>query len=116
MAERAESIPFLAEEVLAGLIGAQALTERDGRWRAADLVAPGVPATFAEIVRRRLADVGPAARQVIAAAAVLGRRFDWALLGGITGLTDAAVATALRRGVDLQLVEADRRAPGSGTR
>ena len=108
VAERAEGIPFLVEEVLAGLIGAQALTERDGHWRAADLVAPGVPATFAETVRRRLADAGPDARQVIAAAAVLGRRFDWALLASITGLTDAAVATALRRGVDLQLIEADR--------
>ena len=30
------------------------------------------------------------------AAAVLGRRFDWALLGPVTGLTDAAVVTALR--------------------
>jgi DNA-binding NarL/FixJ family response regulator len=108
LAERAEGIPFLVEEVLAGLIGAQALTEQDGRWYAADLVASGVPATFAETVRRRLAAAGPDARQVIAAAAVLGRRFDWDLLGPAVGLARAAVAEGLRRGVDLQLIETDR--------
>ena len=47
-------------------------------------------------------------RQVLGAAAVLGRRFDWALLSRVTGLPDAAVVAALRRGVGLQLVAADR--------
>jgi len=108
VAERAEGIPFLVEEVLAGLIGTGALTEHDGRWRAAELVTPGVPATFADTIRRRLTAAGPDARQVIAAAAVLGRRFDWALLGPVTGLAEADVAAALRRAVDLQLVEADQ--------
>ena len=37
-------------------------------------------------------------RRVIGAAAVLGRRFDWALLGPVTGLTGAAVVAALRDG------------------
>ena len=54
VAEQAEGIPFLVEEVLAGLIGEGALTERDGSWHAADLVAAAVPATFADAVRRRL--------------------------------------------------------------
>jgi DNA-binding CsgD family transcriptional regulator len=108
VSERAEGIPFLVEEVLAGLIGAEALIERDGRWRAGDLVAPGVPATFADTIGRRLAAAGAGARQVAAAAAVLGRRFDWNLLSQVTGLPDAEVAAALRRGVDLQLIEADR--------
>ena len=108
VAERAEGIPFLVEEVLAGLVGEGALTERDGRWHAADLVAPGVPATFADTVRRRLDSVSAESRQVIGAAAVLGRRFDWALLGPVTGLADAAVIAALRDGVGLQLIVAER--------
>jgi predicted ATPase len=37
VAERAEGIPFLIEEVLAGLIGDGTLSERDGRWQAAAL-------------------------------------------------------------------------------
>jgi hypothetical protein len=108
VAEQAEGVPFLVEEVLAGLIGEGALTERDGSWHAADLVTAAVPATFADAVRRRLDAVDADSRHVLGAAAVLGRRFDWALLGPVTGMTDAAVVAALRRGVGLQLVAADR--------
>ena len=108
VAGRAEGIPFLVEEVLAGLVGEGALTERDGRWHAADLSAPGVPATFADAVRRRLDGMSAESRRVIGAAAVLGRRFDWTLLGPVTGLADAAVVAALREGVGLQLVVAER--------
>ena len=108
VAGQAEGIPFLVEEVLAGLIGEGALTERDGSWHAADLVTAAVPATFADAVRRRLDAVDADSRQVLGAAAVLGRRFDWALLSPVTGMADAAVVAALRRGVGLQLVAADR--------
>ena len=48
------------------------------------------------------------AREVIGAAAVLGRRFDWALLGPVAGLADAAVVAALHDGVSLQLIVAER--------
>jgi len=108
VAGRAEGIPFLVEEVLAGLVGEGALTERDGHWHAADLSTPGVPATFADAVRRRLDGMSAESRRVIGAAAVLGRRFDWMLLGPVTGLSGAAVVAALRDGTDLQLVVAER--------
>ena len=108
VAGRAEGIPFLVEEVLAGLVGEGALTERDGRWHAADLSTPGVPATFADAIRRRLDGMSAESRRVIGAAAVLGRRFDWMLLGPVTGLSGAAVVAALRDGTDLQLVVAER--------
>ena len=108
VAERAEGIPFLVEEVLAGLVGEGALTEQDGRWRAADLAAPGVPATFADAVRRRLDTVSADSRYVIGAAAVLGRRFDWMLLSPVTGLAGEAVVAALRDGVSLQLIVAEQ--------
>ncbi len=108
VAGRAEGIPFLVEEVLAGLVREGALTERDGRWHAANLSTPGVPATFADTIRRRLDGMRAESRRVIGAAAVLGRRFDWALLGPVTGLAGAAVVAALREGTDLQLVVAER--------
>jgi DNA-binding CsgD family transcriptional regulator len=107
VAERAEGLPFLVEEVLAGLIGDGTLTERDGYWHAGDLAGSGVPATFADAVGRRLDGLDTDARRVVCAAAVLGRRFDWALLGRVTGLPDASVVAGLRRGVGLQLVAAD---------
>jgi DNA-binding CsgD family transcriptional regulator len=108
VAEWAEGLPFLVEEVLAGLIGDGTLTERDGRWHTAQLHAAGVPATFADAVHLRLDGLDAESRRVICAAAVLGRRFDWALLGPVTGLPPHAVVTALRRGVSVQLVAADR--------
>ena len=108
VAERAEGVPFLVEEVLAGLIGEGALTERDGRWQASDLAGAAVPVTFGDAVRRRLDAVDADSRRVICAAAVLGRRFDWALLSPVTGMAAADVVAALRRGVSLQLIAADR--------
>jgi DNA-binding CsgD family transcriptional regulator len=107
VAERAEGLPFLIEEVLAGLIGEGALAERDGSWHATALAGTGVPGTFADSVLRRLDGLDADSRRVICAAAVLGRRFDWALLGPVTSLDDAGVVAALRRGVGLQLVAAD---------
>ena len=87
VAERAEGLPFLVEEVLAGLIGDGTLAERDGRWQATDMTGPG-----AGHVRRcgapRLDGLDADSRRVICAAAVLGRRFDWALLGPVTGRPD----------------------------
>ena len=108
VAEWAEGLPFLVEEVLAGLVGDGTLTERDGSWQISDLRHAGVPATFADAVRLRLDGLDADSRRVICAAAVLGRRFDWALLGPATGLPAEAVVAALRRGVGLQLVAADR--------
>ena len=67
-----------------------------------------MPATFADAIRRRLDGMSAESRQVIGAAAVLGRRFDWTLLGQVTGLADAAVVAALRDGVGLQLIVAER--------
>ena len=108
IAGRADGVPFLVEEVLAGLIGQGALTEHDGDWRASELASAGVPARFADAVRGRLGAIDAESRRVLHTAAVLGRNFDWALLGPATGLPDAVVVTALRRGVSLQLVAADR--------
>ncbi len=108
VAERSEGVPFMVEEVLAGLIGDGTLAERDGHWHAADLAGTGLPATFADAVRDRLEGLDADSRQVLCAAAVLGRRFDWTMLGPVTGRPDTDVVAALRRGVGLQLVAADR--------
>jgi DNA-binding CsgD family transcriptional regulator/tetratricopeptide (TPR) repeat protein len=82
----ADGVPFLVEEVLA---------------------SPGVPASFADTVRERLADVDHDERRVLEAAAVLGRHFDWRLLESVTGLPMRVVGHALERGVDSLLLSAD---------
>jgi DNA-binding CsgD family transcriptional regulator len=82
----ADGVPFLVEEVLA---------------------APGVPASFRDLVRARLADLGAADRAVLETAAVLGRHFDWRLLAPATGRSAATVAGALQHGVDRLLLVVD---------
>lgn len=82
----ADGVPFLVEEVLA---------------------APGVPESFAETVRARLAGFGPGERRVLAAAALLGRSFDWQLLAAAAGVAPGDVPAALERAVGSQLLTVD---------
>jgi DNA-binding CsgD family transcriptional regulator len=82
----AEGVPLLVEELLA---------------------SPGLPASLNETVRERLADLPPHERAVIDAAAVLGRHFDWELLGAVSGQPADVVSAALGDAADRLLVTAD---------
>jgi DNA-binding CsgD family transcriptional regulator len=82
----ADGIPFLVEESLA---------------------APGVPSSFADGVRVRLAGLADFERLVVHTAALFGRHFDWRLLPQATGLRADAVAAALEHGVRVQLLAVD---------
>ncbi|OJY53115.1 AAA family ATPase [Pseudonocardia sp.] len=86
VARTADGVPFLVEELLA---------------------APGIPRSFADTVRARLAELGEAERSVVEAAAVLGRHFDWRLLPPMTGLGPEPVSAALARGVECLLLVVD---------
>lgn len=104
VARHAEGNPLLAEELLAGLAGTGVLVH-DGRWTVAGELTATVPHDMAQSVRARLATFDPEARLVVAAAAVMGRSFDWELLPGVAEVDARAVVEALRTAVDLQLVE-----------
>lgn len=92
LATHAEGLPFFVEELLA-------VMDDDGSF--------AVPTTFAASVHRRLAALDANARRVVDAAAVLGRTFDWTLLGPIVGLDDVAVVGALRTAREMQLLGDD---------
>jgi DNA-binding CsgD family transcriptional regulator len=99
--------PFLVEELLAGLVAADALRHSDGHWQVTGPLTPAVPADLRASIRRRLAELDPDARRVLGAAALLGRHFEWDILPGITGVDGRAVVDALRAAVDEQLIEVD---------
>jgi DNA-binding CsgD family transcriptional regulator len=111
-----DGVPFLIEELLAAWIGCGALEHRSEGWELRSALGPMVPSTFADTVRRRLTAVGAEGRTVMAAAAVLGRRFDWALVPAITGLERATVLAVLRRCMAAQLVVDDGGDDGEGFR
>ena len=71
--QTADGIPFLVEELLA---------------------SPGVPRSFTDTVRMRLAGLSDDERLVLHTAAVLGRHFDWRLLPSATGLSPGPVSGA----------------------
>jgi DNA-binding CsgD family transcriptional regulator/tetratricopeptide (TPR) repeat protein len=101
--DNADGLPLLIEELLNGLRSVGAL---DPAGRLVGPLTPAVPRTFAATVQRRVEDLDPAARSVLRAAAVLGRRFDWSLLPEVTGLAEAEVLAGLRAGVKSGLVRA----------
>jgi DNA-binding CsgD family transcriptional regulator/tetratricopeptide (TPR) repeat protein len=112
LAGKADGLPFFVEELLADAVGSGALHRNEAGWTAPGTLDPSVPPTFLDSVDSRLRTLGPAA-DVLVAAAVIGRRFDWTLLGAVTGLPDKEVLTALRAGVDAQLLVAEPSPTGS---
>jgi DNA-binding CsgD family transcriptional regulator/tetratricopeptide (TPR) repeat protein len=107
LAGAAEGVPFLVEELLAGLVESGRLDPRHG-WVVRGPLAAEVPDSLGELVDRRLAGLTPAAHRVLEAAAVAGRALDWTLLGAITGLDEDAVIAGLRAAVTAYLLDGER--------
>ena len=102
---RCDGLPFAVEEILAAAVASGELVRDGGRWHLNEAVATDVPALIADSVRSRLLSLSPQARDIVSAAAILGRQFDWTLLPAITKTREADVLAALRRAADVQLVE-----------
>jgi tetratricopeptide (TPR) repeat protein len=116
LASRAEGVPFLVEEVLASCVASGALVRHRGVWELRTDRAPRVPETFQGMLRERLRSLGERDRAVLGAAAVLGRRFDWSLIGDAAGLDRGTVLSALRAAVDTQIVSPEDSAEDPGFR
>lgn len=107
LAVRASGVPFLVEELLAAALSTGALVNEDGAWRVLKRLDAVVPVSFSESMRRRMRELGEHGEEVLAAAATLGRRFDWSLLPSATGLSDQEVLAMLHGAVEAQIVSFD---------
>lgn len=107
----ADGLPFLVEELLAALVDSSALARTDEGWELRRAPEPAAPLTFVQTVRQRLDGLDRDGRRVLAAAAVLGRNFDWSLLPAVTGLDQHHVVEALKAAVTAQLVAEAAGAP-----
>jgi predicted ATPase len=96
--EHSDGLPFLVEELLAGVVASGALVFRDGEWRTKRRPTPAIPSSLAGSVRSRLRAFDRVGWRVLAAAAVLGRRFDWELLPGVAGVDGAVAVVAAAAG------------------
>jgi DNA-binding CsgD family transcriptional regulator len=105
MYQLTEGNPFFVEEVLRALVATgEVLRRGDGTWHARPVTRIQVPRTAVEAVRRRLAPLTLAAREVASIAAVAGRRFDFALLRALTGRSEDALLAIIHELVETQLV------------
>ncbi len=93
--ERSEGNPFFAEELLRNAL------ERSAAHRASS----DLPMTIRAAVLERCASLDETSRAILARAAVLGRRFDAALLANICREPLERIFAGLRRLRDLQLIE-----------
>jgi DNA-binding CsgD family transcriptional regulator len=99
-----DGLPYAVEEILAAAVSSGELVRDESGWRVDGHVSTRVPDSIAGSVRTRLAALGPAARDIIVTAAILGRRFDWGLLPCVTGVGQAEVLDALQRACQAQLI------------
>ena len=89
--QRSDGIPLHVEELLA-VIDDDAMSPQSG----AAVGAAAVPDTLADAILSRTRRLTAPTRELAAAAAVIGRSFDFDLLAAVTGADPEAVATALR--------------------
>jgi DNA-binding CsgD family transcriptional regulator/tetratricopeptide (TPR) repeat protein len=100
IAELSDGRPFHAEELLRGML--------DYRGDAGDNAVALIPRSLGAAVHDRLASLDESAREVLAFAAVIGRRFGAQFLAELAGKPLADVLLTLRRARNLQLIVEDR--------
>ena len=101
-----EGNPFFVEEVFQHLSEEGHLFDADGRWRA-DLRVEDleVPEGIRLVIGRRVERLSPEARQVLTAAAVIGRSFPLMLLEALGDAEGDALLTALEDAEAAKLIQ-----------
>ncbi len=100
-----DGLPFAVEEILAAAVSSGEIVRGPDGWLVDESVTTGVPASILGSVRNRLTALGPQVTNLLVAAAVLGRQFDWTLLPRLAGTTESATLAALDRAHEVQLIE-----------
>jgi ABC-type transport system substrate-binding protein/class 3 adenylate cyclase len=108
--DAAEGNPFFLEELVRSLADSGALAREEGRWRFDHDVSVEVPETVEKVVLARIDRLDPACRDILTAAAALGRHFGLPLLQGVLG-DDAQLERPLHELQRLDLLRTARRWP-----
>ena len=88
------------------------LEHRPDGWHVHEGIRTDTPDSIVGSVQNRLAALQPKVAEVIVAAAVLGRQFDWTLLPAICDATDVEVIAALAQAQNVQLIEPHEQGDG----
>jgi hypothetical protein len=98
-----EGNPFFLEEVLKHLVETGAMYREGGRWERKGIAEIEVPQSVKEVIGRRLEQVSDPCRQTLTFAAVIGRRFNFAV-----GIEDRDHPQATRQRWNLAWLARDR--------
>lgn len=108
IAARSDGLPFVVEELLAGLAATGSLTPDDtGGWTVTGELTASVPSDLASSIHGRLRQLTDQDRWILAAAAMLGRSFAWEVLPGVAEVDGRDVLDAMRAAIDAQLIDVD---------
>jgi DNA-binding CsgD family transcriptional regulator len=98
--------PLFVEELTRGLVQRGWIVCTDEVWHPARSLADAtVPTSVAASVRASLALMARETRTILASAAVIGERFTFDVLLGVTLVWRDALVAALRAGIDAELIE-----------
>jgi DNA-binding CsgD family transcriptional regulator len=103
--------PFVVEELLQGMVAGGQLVLGAQGWREVEAVRTEIPATLVRVISQRVDRLGPQARELLCAAAVLGVRFPLSMVQKIIGVDDHSLVSQLQASVSAQLVASDERGP-----
>ncbi len=99
-----EGNPFFVEEVLRALVGVGDIFVEDGSWDRKPVGELRVPRSVDDAVQRRTAQLSGSAREVVALAAVAGRRFEFELLRAVTGYDESRLLAIVKELIGAGLV------------
>jgi DNA-binding CsgD family transcriptional regulator len=99
-----EGNPFFIEEMLKSLVASGDIFITDGKWGRKPLSELDIPRTVQVSLRQRLSQLTTEAQQMLSAAAVAGRHFDFTLLQHLTGIPEIELLRLIRELKDAQFV------------
>jgi DNA-binding CsgD family transcriptional regulator len=99
-----EGNPFFIEEILKALTMSGEIFYADGVWDRKSMQELHIPRSVQAAVQRRSERLSTPARQSLTLAAVAGRRFDFALLQAVTGMTEPELLQVIKELIAAQLV------------
>jgi class 3 adenylate cyclase len=105
--ERTEGNPFVLEEMLKEALDRGEIVRSATGWERRPLEEFQLPETVREAVLLRLGRLDPEHVEVLRAAAILGRSFDYGLLVEVAGTDEQSVLGALEAAVSQQLLHED---------
>jgi len=99
-----EGNPFFIEEVLKALLAVGEIFYVEGIWDRKPMRELHIPRSVQDAVVRRMEQLSDAAQSTLALAAVVGRRFDFRLLQGLTAMNEYELVQQIKQMVAAQLI------------